>query len=228
MKNIQEEAFVNTEADAWYERNKSTIMEPVSKNHKVIKAISGSCIPNTGCFIDLGGGSGKVAAGIINFYPEWQGTVLEPSKKAIEAGSRSFPALKFICGSLTQSRDMPNQLYDLAIICGVFTWIERGLLSQAIANIDKLVKPSGYIIISDFYTPFPRANEYHYKEGLFTFKQDYCLPFLALNTYTEIYRTSQPMRNHTRFDEDDLYDAWWMTSVLQKDLMGRYRRASAK
>lgn len=228
MKNSQEDAFVNSEADAWYDRNKSEIMQPVPKEHKVIKAISESCMPHSGYFIDLGGGWGKVAAGINNLYPDWQGTGLEPSKKAIKAGSVAFPSLKFICGSLTQPKDMPSELYDLAIICGVFTWIDRSLLSQAVANIDSLVKPGGYIIVSDFYTPFPRANKYHHQDGLFTFKQDYSLPFLSLNIYTERYRNSQPMIEHTHFDEDDPYDAWWMTSVLQKDLLGRYRRTSVK
>lgn len=225
MENSQEKAFVASEADAWFSRNQNAILDPASKDDKVIKAIVESGIPQSGYFIDLGGGAGKVAAGITKLYPGWQGTVLEPSQKAVQAGSLAFPSLDFICGSLTQQKDMPSKLYDLAIICGVFTWIDRALLSQAVANIDRIVKPGGYIIVSDFYTPYPRANMYHHKEGLFTFKQDYSLPFLSLNIYTEHYRNSQPMTGHTHFDAHDPYDAWWMTSVLQKDLFGRYRRA---
>lgn len=228
MKTSQEEAFVKFEADAWYDRNKSVIMEPVTADHKVIKAIIESGASQSGCFIDIGGGAGMVAAGFTKLHPGWQGTVLEPSKKAVEAGSIAFPWLNFICGSLTQKKDIPNKMYDMAIVCGVLTWIDRPLLSQAFANIDSLLKPDGCVVISDFYTPFPRANRYHHKDGLYTFKQDYSLPFLALNTYTEIYRKSGPMNGHTHFDPSDPYDIWWMTTVLKKDLFGLYSRASIK
>ena len=117
--------------------------------------------------------------------------------------------------------------FDLAVISGVFCWVDRSLLSQAIANIDSLVKPSGHIIINDFYTPFSRANDYHYEDGIFTYKQDYSLPFKSLNIYTEIYRNSGPVK-HSNFDNIDPYDVWWLTSVLQKDLLGRYKRNSIK
>ena len=78
-------------------------------------------------------------------------------------------------------------------------------------------------IINDYYTPFPRANSYHHKEGLFTYKQDYALPFLSLNTYTEIYR-NLGKDGSTIFDKDDKYDVKVMVAVLQKDLSNRYSR----
>jgi SAM-dependent methyltransferase len=228
MSENQEEAFVRSEADAWFDRNMGVILKPAPADHPVIAALTSSKLPQSGEFIDLGGGSGKVAAGISALYPDWNGTVLEPSKKAVEAGSQTFPSVRFRRGSLARKEDMPDKLFDMAIICGVFTWIDRRFLSQAIANVDALVKPGGYVIVSDFDTPFPRANHYHHKEGLFTYKQDYALPFLSLNIYTQLYRQSSPMSGQETNPKNDPYHAWWMTVVLQKDLFGRYCRETAK
>ena len=221
MRNSQEDIFIKHEADAFYERNFSRLSVPVPQNHNVIKSIKNIKLPKSASFIDLGGGSGAVTAGIKKSQPSWKGTVLEPSRKATKLGSKIFPWINFVNGSITKKKDMPKKTYDLAIISMVFSWIDRSLLSQAIANVDNLVKPEGYILIHDFYTPFARANSYHHKEGLFTYKQDYTQPFLSLNTYTEVFRNLGKDAN-TSFDKDDQYDATTMVAVLQKDLSNRY------
>lgn len=223
MKKNQEKLFIEEQADAYFDRNFTKDIQAASKEHKIIQLIKTIDLPKTGNLIDLGGAAGSVAAGIIKIFPDWKGTVLEPSQKATKAGSKIFPWIDFICGSVAKKKDMPNKVFDLAIISMVFSWIDRGLLSQAIANIDSLVKPSGHIIIRDFYTPFPRANNYHHKDGIFTYKQDYTSPFKSLNIYTEIYRESGPVK-HSNFDNNDPYDDWTLTSVLKKDLFDRYRR----
>jgi ubiquinone/menaquinone biosynthesis C-methylase UbiE len=223
-KLTQETVFIQKEADSWFERNAHSILEPANENHNVIQALKKINFTYPVKFIDLGGGAGKVSAGIKIIYPDWGATVLEPSGKAVQAGQDRFPEVQFLKGSLTQAEDMPNENFDLAIVCGVFTWIDRELLSQAIANVDKLIRPGGYLVINDFETPYPRANPYHHHPGLYTYKQDYTLPFMALNLYTEIYRQSGQMQNHTKANEGDPYDTWWTTAILQKDITGRYRR----
>lgn len=218
----QENAFIQKESDNWFERNSHIILEPDLESHYAIQALRKINIGDQVKFIDLGGGTGKVSAGIKRFFPDWNSTVLEPSTKAIKAGKDRFPELNFLKGSLTQKEDMPHETFDLAIVCGVFTWIDRELLSQAIANVDQLVKPGGYLLIGDFETPFPRANPYHHHAGLFSYKQDYTRPFTALNLYTEIYRQSGEMEKHSASNKSDPYDTWWMTSVLRKDITNRY------
>ncbi len=227
MKKNQENIFIEGQSDAWFDRNFKNGIKAASDEHKIIQLIKSLNLPSSGNLIDLGGAAGSLAAGIIKNYPSWKATVLEPSQKAVNAGSKIFPWIDFIRGSVAKKNDMPNKVFDLAIISGVFCWIDRSLLSQAIANIDSLIKPNGHIIISDFYTPFPRANDYHHLDGIFTYKQDYSLPFKSLNIYTEIYRNSGPVK-HSNFDNVDPYDVWTLISVLQKDLMGRYRRNSIK
>jgi len=221
MTNFQEKKFIDSEADAWFERNQHIILEPATPDHRVIKALVKLSLPETGVLIDLGGGSGKVASGILKIRPEWKALVIEPSDKACQAGRKVFPNVEFSEGSITQVTDMPNLVVDLIIVSGVLSWIDRTLLSQAIANIDKLLKDKGTLIISDFDPAFPRANPYRHSEGLFTFKQDYSLPFMALNTYSIVYRESE-LANHSSSDINDSYDTQWQTVVLKKDLIGKY------
>ena len=223
MKRNQENIFIEKECDAWFDRNSSTIVEPVTANHNVVKALEFVDLPKSCNFIDIGGGVGAVSAAILKLHPEWSGTVLEPSKKALNHGKKTFPEINFISGSITQKKDMPNHVYDLVIISMVLTWIDRSLLTQAIANIDNLVKPDGMIIINDFFTPYPRANKYHHAEGVFTFKQDYSLIFSSTNLYNELFRKQGPV-SHTIYDKNDPYDLWLMTSVLKKDLFNKYRQ----
>lgn len=227
MKKNQEDIFINQESDAWFDRNSSKIVEPVSTDHNVIKAVLSINLPKSGSFIDLGGGVGSVSARIKKLFPDWKGTVLEPSQKARNHGSKIFPLIDFAPGSLAKKEDMPIKDYDLVIISMVLTWIDRTLLTQAIANIDNLVKPGGHIIIQDFYTPFPRANNYHHTEGVLTYKQDYPLLFTSTNLYTEILK-DQKYVSHSTYDESDPYDCCLMTSVLRKDLFERYRKSPSK
>ena len=222
MFKSQEDLFIESQADAYFDRNYSKEIKEVSKENDIVKLFELLELPRSGNFIDLGGAVGSVAAGITKNYPKLKGTVLEPSKKATEAGSKVFPWINFKCGSIAKKKDVPNENFDLAIISMVFSWIDRSLLSQTIANIDGLIKLDGYLIIRDFYTPFPRANRYHHENGIFTYKQDYTLPFKSLNIYTEIYKNSCPV-SHSNYDQNDPYDIWTLTSVLKKDLLGRYQ-----
>lgn len=219
----QETVFIEKEADSWFERNAQSILEPAKANHPIIQALKQLPINHPFTLIDLGGGSGKVSAGIMEVMPNCKATVVEPSAKAVRAGKETFPVIKFIQGSLTQATDMPACTFDIALVCGVFTWIDRLLLSQAVANVDRLVKPGGYLAISDFETPYPRANPYHHHPGLFTYKQDYSLPFLALNLYTEVYHKAESLEAHSSSNSNDPYDTWWGTTILQKDIQGRYQ-----
>ena len=227
MKKNQENVFIEGQSDAWFDRNFKNGIKALPEEHRIIRLVKSLDLPSSGNLIDVGGAAGSVAAGIIKVCPGWKATVLEPSQKAVKAGSKIFPWIDFIQGSIAKKNDMPNKAFDIALVSGVLCVIDRSLLSQAIANIDSLIKPNGHIIIYDFYTPFPRANDYHHQDGIFTYKQDYSLPFKSLNIYTEIYRNSGPVK-HSNFDNVDPYDVWTLISVLQKDLMGRYRRNSIK
>jgi ubiquinone/menaquinone biosynthesis C-methylase UbiE len=220
----QEAIFCETEADAWFDRNAKGGISPAPADHPVLQAAIASSLPPTGRLIDLGGGVGSVAAGLLRVLKGWSAVVLEPSGKAVLAGKERFPEVTFVQASLSRVNEILDEQFDLVVVAGVLTWIDRKWLSQAVANIDRMVVHNGTLIISDFETPYPRANNYKHHDGLFTYKQDYSAPFLSLNLYTQTYRRAATLTDMTVADKSDPYDRSWMTACLQKDLSGRYRR----
>ena len=124
MKETQDEIYSKYEADNWYERNLSNDVKPVSDDNNIIKAIKLGNLPEEGSFIDLGGGAGSIAAGIVNILPKWKGTVLELSNKAVNKGAKLFPKLSFINGSLTRYEDMKDKIFDLAVVSMVLSSID--------------------------------------------------------------------------------------------------------
>lgn len=218
----QEEVFVKQEANAWFNRNSSLSLEPVSPKHRVIEALSSFVLPEQGVLLDVGGASGKVAEGFRLIHPGWTCRVVEPSVDAIAAGREAFPDLEFNEGSISQSRGLPWKDADVIIVSGVFCWVDRERLSCAVSNVDLALKNSGLLVISDFDSPFLRANPYKHYPGLYTYKQDYTEIFRSLGTYHLLARESKNLEDHTNSDSNDTYDTQWVTSVLRKDVSGRY------
>ncbi|WKT81359.1 class I SAM-dependent methyltransferase [Thermosynechococcus sp. PP45] len=220
--NQQDTIFVNQEADAWYERNAASATEPAPANDRILRALSHLTLPAQGILIDVGGSSGRVAEGFRRQYPQWHCRVVEPSGKAIAAGKKAFPHLEFTQGSITQAQGLPWQEATIVVISSVFHWVDRSLLSRAVANVDLALKDGGYLVISDFDSPFLRANAYKHRSGLYTYKQDYAEIFRQLGIYHLIYRFSETLVDHSGSDLDDPYDRQWVTSILRKDLQDRY------
>jgi SAM-dependent methyltransferase len=222
----QETAFVTKEADAYFERNAPATLVPAPPDHRVLSTLQRIGLPKRGVLIDVGGGAGQLAAGFLEVYPGWSAKVIEVSRRAIDAGKKAFPTIEFREGSITEADNLAFEPADLVLVCGgVFCWVERALLSRAVSNVDLICRNSGLLAIGDFDSPFPRANPYKHHQGLFTFKQDYAGIFQALGTYTLLSRESTSLVGCTGSDERDPYDQQWVTSILKKDLTGRYYQA---
>lgn len=220
--NDQETIFVRKEADAWFTRNATTVVKAASPEHRVLAALRQVDLPKAGVLLDIGGSSGMIAEGFRQEHSSWTCRVVEPSGEAIAAGAEAFPHVEFSQGSIAQPEGLPWGEADVVLVSGVFCWVDRRLLSRAICNVDVALKPSGLLVISDFDPPFLRANPYHHHPGLYTYKQDYAEIFRQLGTYHLLYRHSETMTSHSASDEGDRYDCQWATSVLRKDLQGRY------
>ena len=216
----QESVFLAGEADAWIFRNTSAI-DAAEPSDPVLVACGAVPLPQTGRLIEIGGGGGRVAAGFKRLFAGWQCLVVDPSKEAIRMGRAAHPDVEFEVGSASDALTTSTG-YDLLILAAVLHWIDRRMLARVVANCDAAVVDGGRIVIRDFDAPVPRANPYVHHAGLFTYKQDYPAIWQALGTYHSEYRASAPYGSAA--NPADLYDRWWATSVLRKDLFGRYAR----
>jgi SAM-dependent methyltransferase len=222
MTNNQEQQFASQESDAWFNRNKLIIINPADPTHPVITCLDELQLKTKGSMVDLGGGTGKVAAAFIEKFENWDATVIELSGQAVTAGKAAFPSLSFTEGSVTDEKLLRLGSYDVVLITGVFSWIDRSRLSRVVSNADQLLNDNGFLVIYDFYSPYQRANKYNYSDGIYTYKQDYSLPFLALGTYSTRPTKRWHEDSTSTADQDDPYDKCWTLCVLQKDLFGRY------
>ena len=221
MSKSQETAFVEGEADRFFERNYEASISPVGGKNEVIQAICSLEMAQSGKLIDLGGGSGRISAAFGILYPEWDITVVDASLKSINAGKKYFKDIKFRQKSISDPQIKEFGKFDLVILSFVLTWIDRSFLSQVVANADSLVKDKGYIVINDFSTQYNKTVPYHHLEGLLTYKQDYAKTFLGLGTFFEIYRMVTQMESDAPEKLDD-YQSMRCTSILRKDLKGLY------
>jgi SAM-dependent methyltransferase len=220
----QEKAFIEKEADAWFDRNFATPPTAVGEDDPLLRALREVPLPPSGSMLDVGGGPGHLSAGFLRGHPTWSCRVVEPSTRAIAAGRAAFPALEFVAGSVAGKTSLAEKPTDLVIVSGVLSWVDRRLLSLAVANLDGALADGGLLAIADFDAPYLRANPYHHRPGLHTYKQDYASIFSSLGTYHCLYRRSQTLEGHTSSDSGDAYDRQWVVTVLRKDLRGRYLR----
>jgi|ABSN01.1.fsa_nt_gi SAM-dependent methyltransferase len=219
----QDKLFVESEADAYFRRNPDSLVA-VGSSVPTLAALALFDLPKQGTLLDIGGSTGLVAAGFLRDHPLWKAYVVEPSNEAITAGQAAFPQVEFYQGTITRSLppEISDSLCTVIVVSSVYHWIERSLLSRAIANTDSALADEGYLVVADFDGPFPRANPYIHRPGLFTYKQDYTSCFLALGIYHLVYRRSY--ESGSASNPDDNYDRQWMTAVLRKDLDGRYAK----
>lgn len=218
--NEQERVFLEKEADEWFSRNYPHAPVAAPTDHAVLQALGAMELPPRGTLFDVGGGPGDLAAGFRRDHPGWSGRVLEASQRAIAAGRAAFPDLEFIHGSISRPADFVANPADVVVVSAVFHWVDRSVLAQAVANVDRALREGGVLVVRDFDSPTLRANPYHHHPGLFTYKQDYAKIFTALGTYHENSRKCEVVESAR--DPGDPYDRQWVTVILRKDLFGRY------
>lgn len=218
----QHTAFAEGEANNYFQRNYPAGVDAVGRNHLVIQALRSIEWPAYGRCLDVGGCSGGVSAEIATLMPEWSFTVTDPSSDAVVAGKQAFPAIDFRVETAEDLSPTTHGQYDLVVVAGVFEWIDRNSLARVVANIDAVLRHQGHLVISHFDPAFPRINEYKYRSGLFTYKQNYTAIFTSLGTYDLL--NVWTVDTGSCANSNDPYDRRWATSVLRKTMNDRYCR----
>ena len=179
MKNI----WMNFEGDSWYERNKKNLDERKGKDFPILLIKLYNIKPKRA--LEIGGADGYRIAEINKLYQS-EGTVIEPSQKAIKNGREKYPSVKFIHGTCNSVKT--KETFDLIILNFVFHWIYRENLYSSIAAIDRMLEDKGYLIIGDFGTDFPIKRKYHHLKDIdfYTWKMPYEELFRSSGRYIEI------------------------------------------
>lgn len=178
---LQDEVFIRSESDRWFERNQSALDGFDASGDLPLRILDLYDLrPES--VIEIGAANGfRLAA--IHARTGADVVAVEPSAEATRDGKAKFPCVRFV--RATASAVPIGQSFGLVIVNFVFHWIDRSSLLRVVAEVDRLVQDNGYLLIGDFHPSNQLQVRYHHlkAEELFTYKQNYAATFLASGLY---------------------------------------------
>lgn len=180
----QDKIFFDGEGDSFYTRRlekKESVERRLAEDLAILLLERSGYIPSN--VAEIGACDGFRLAYIADKYGA-QCHAYEPSEKAVEAGKRLYPQVEFR-RELAAELSAEDESYDLVIVNEVFHWVDRKALLRSVAEIDRILKEEGLLIIGDFYPPFPVRRKYHHlpDKDVWTYKQQYIHIFLSSQLY---------------------------------------------
>jgi SAM-dependent methyltransferase len=173
----QNSIFLKSEGDAWYSRNQSHL----KARHAVANAHDVQFICNSlsefkgeiNKILEIGCSTGT-KLDIICEHFNAAGDGIEPSKAAVDDGNNLLKQknVRLHVGS-GENLDLQAQTYDLVYFAFCLYLFDRKTLMQALAEADRVLKPGGFLVITDFDPSNRQKRVYEHAEGVFSYKQDY-------------------------------------------------------
>lgn len=218
----QKEEFVRSEADAWFERNKAVLLEKKFDNDIVVELIKDYQIqPNS--ILEVGSSAGYKLNYLKGVFPDCNACGIDPSGKAIQFGTEKYPELELRQATVDDMSFFDDESFDLVIVGFVFYVVDRNLLVKSMAEIDRVLKNKGNLIILDFFSDKARRNHYAHITSFdaFSYKHSYEQMFLATNMYQLLDKST--LDHSTRIKHaDDSYSEKIALSLLKKDINACY------
>lgn len=218
----QDDIFNSGEGDNWFKRNKEQILtESRIENDPVLKLLQlMKLVP--GCVLEVGASNGYRLQEMQKRY-QCACYASDCSQEAVKDGAARYPDTKFTCCTASQMPYQDGQ-FDLVIINFVFTWIDRALLLRSVAELDRVLRDGGYLIIGDFHPSQPEKVKYHHlpSEDVWTYKQEYIDMFLSSNIYDLLAFITGDCKDRN-FSSSADPTRRTQVALLQKNLHGRYK-----
>lgn len=218
----QDDVFLGGEGNAWFRRNREALarkMRPDWPLSLIDLLDDRESIKNV---IELGCANGWRLARLKETLSA-RLVGVDASEEAIADGSVRYPGVTLLHGAL---ESIPvHEEFDLAIVHFVLHWVDRRSLARCIAEIDRVVKDGGLLIVGDFLPDAPQRRHYHHlpEQNIFTYKQDYAKIFGALGTYRELVRVTYDQDRPGLSIQSSDSGSRGMCAVLKKSLTGYYQ-----
>lgn len=211
----QKSQFLSGEGDAWFKRNAAALenqqlpesdallVELLSLKGPLAGLQEGARVLEVGC-----GAGGRLAWLHKNRGMECFG--VDPSELAVQKAS--YAGVRATVGT---ADDLPfaDKSFDVLIFGFCLYLCDRDDLFKIAAEADRVLKTSGWLLIRDFYSPSPLANDYHHLAGVRSYKMDYKKIFTWNPDYC-VY--SHRVAHHEEGTFTDDQREWVATTVLRK------------
>jgi ubiquinone/menaquinone biosynthesis C-methylase UbiE len=224
MSNAKQ-AWIQYEADAWFDRNKDHVLNHDRESDPVISLFREYNIVS-GKVLEIGSSAGHRLNSIHGEFNNMEGYGLDPSGKAIEYGREHFGSLHLSIGT-ADSMPYEDSLFDIVIIGFVLYVIDRELLYKVIAEIDRVLKNGGMLVVIDFFSEAPIKNYYNHISEFetYSFKQNYENLFLSSHLYHLMDKSTRSHLGNRKDVSGDYYDKYCI-SLLRKDLEKGFKKGN--
>jgi SAM-dependent methyltransferase len=176
----QKERFIESEGDAWYRRNAQALAERGGSDlvvHELERqGMRASSVLEVGC-------ANGWRLEILREKWNAQCAGIEPSAEAIADGQRRFPSLDLRRGT-GDSLPFADASFDMVVLGFCLYLCDRRDLFKTAAEVDRVLRDDGYVVVFDFHPPTPYRNRYHHLPGVDCYKMDYSRMF----TWNPAYR----------------------------------------
>ncbi|MBE1237243.1 class I SAM-dependent methyltransferase [Phaeovibrio sulfidiphilus] len=199
-QSLQSRAFLESEGDRWFERNRSALAEkPVFFDTEMIKRVLAPFQNDINTVLEIGCGGGAKLNELCQFFKA-SGFGVDPSASAVAHGNATYSSCQL---SVATASKLPyeDDQFDLVVFGFCLCMIDRRDILKAVAEADRVLKQGGFLAILDFDPAFRHKRPYHHLPGLFCYKGPYPDLFTASGHYHPVCKESF---SHTapQFDKD--------------------------
>lgn len=209
----QKDIFLESEGDAWFNRNKHAISsKTLPQDDAVLQEILSVMHPGKASnlkILEIGCGDGTRLSWLKeNLSLDCYG--IEPSQNAVKEACAK--GIKVYHGT-ADLLPFDNESFDIVIYGFCLYLCDREDLFSIAREADRVLSKPGWLIIQDFYSTTPKENVYHHCSEVLSYKMDYRTLFTWHPQYECL---THKVRHHSQSDYTDIKDEWTAISVIRK------------
>lgn len=196
------------EGDAYYKRNKEQHEPEYDPIIDIIDDLGFTSV------LEIGSVNGWRLAGLQERYGcKVEG--VEASGLAVAEHRVRYPDIPVVQGIAPNILTvLSDKAYDL-VICGFMMYLlPRDSLFQFAAEVDRILKYGGHILIEDFLAPNPHSRDYTHRPDLRVYKHDPSSPWTWTPTYTLLDR--RLVKHHAHVVDHSDPNRWIVTDLIRK------------
>ena len=199
----QESAFLNGEANNWFNRNKEGLRSPDGSIG--VNSVTAMLLPfkdEISRMLEIGCSDGsKLRSLCKNLDADAFG--IDPSSDAISAGNNVVDSAVQMNLTVGTASDLPfeSAFFDVVFFGFSLYLVDRNKLFQAVSEADRVLKPGGFLVIQDFDPGYRYKRPYTHLDGISSYKNSYVDLFSASGHYFEAEKVSFSHSKES-FDKD--------------------------
>ena len=214
MPKNQKKIFLESEGDAWFERNKQpSAPENYFQNDSILSGLlkikESQLLPVKPKLLEVGCGEGLRLDWMQRQW-DFDCHGIDPSQKAIQCAK--LRGVQCVQGT-ADALPFEDNSVDILVYGFCLYLCDRNDLFKIALEGHRVLKSNGWIVIKDFFTTTHCQREYHHLPGIFSYKMDYRKLF---DWHPEYQAFFHEVTHHSEKVFTDELQEWVAVSILRK------------